>query len=33
MGAPAGLAVASDGALWLADDRNGAIIRIAREGL
>jgi glucose/arabinose dehydrogenase len=31
MGAPAGMAVAADGALWVADDRNGAIIRIARE--
>jgi glucose/arabinose dehydrogenase len=31
MGAPVGLTVASDGALWLADDRNAAILRIAAE--
>jgi len=31
MGAPAGVIVASDGALWVADDRNGAIIRFARD--
>ena len=31
MGAPVGLAVAADGAIWLADDRNGHILRIAKE--
>jgi glucose/arabinose dehydrogenase len=31
MGAPVGLAVAGDGAIWLADDRNAAILRIAAE--
>lgn len=30
MGSPVGLAVARDGAIWVADDRNGAILRIAR---
>jgi glucose/arabinose dehydrogenase len=30
-GAPAGITVARDGALWIADDRNGAILRIAAE--
>jgi glucose/arabinose dehydrogenase len=29
-GAPVGLAVARDGAIWITDDRNGAILRIAR---
>lgn len=28
-GAPVGIAVAQDGAIWVADDRNGAVIRIA----
>lgn len=32
MGAPVGLAVAADGAIWVADDRNGTIIRIAADG-
>jgi glucose/arabinose dehydrogenase len=31
-GAPVGLAVAADGALWIAEDRNGAIIRFAQDG-
>jgi glucose/arabinose dehydrogenase len=30
-GAPVGLSVAGDGALWVADDRNGTILRIARD--
>jgi glucose/arabinose dehydrogenase len=30
-GTPLGLAVAEDGAIWLAEDRNGAILRIARD--
>lgn len=30
-GAPVGLAVATDGAIWVADDRNGAILRLARD--
>lgn len=30
-GAPVGLAVAPDGAIWVADDRNGAILRLARD--
>ena len=30
-GAPAGLTVAPDGAIWVADDKNGAILRIARD--
>jgi len=30
-GAPVGIAIAADGAIWLADDRNAAILRIARE--
>ncbi|CAN5437999.1 hypothetical protein BH10PSE1_BH10PSE1_21410 [soil metagenome] len=30
MGAPVGMAVARDGSIWIADDRNGAILRIAR---
>lgn len=29
-GAPVGLAVTADGAIWVADDRNGTIIRLAR---
>ena len=31
MGAPVGLMVARDGAIWVADDRNGAILRIAAD--
>lgn len=30
-GSPVGLAVAPDGAIWVAEDRNGAILRIARD--
>jgi len=30
-GAPVGMAVTSDGAIWVADDRNGAILRFARD--
>ncbi|WP_231733396.1 MULTISPECIES: sorbosone dehydrogenase family protein [unclassified Phenylobacterium] len=30
-GAPVGLSVAADGAIWIADDRNGAILRLARD--
>lgn len=30
-GAPVGLAVARDGAIWVTDDRNAAILRIARN--
>ncbi|WP_296594949.1 PQQ-dependent sugar dehydrogenase [Phenylobacterium sp.] len=30
-GAPVGMAVAADGAIWVADDRNGAILRFARD--
>lgn len=30
-GSPAGLAVARDGSIWIADDRNAAILRIARD--
>ncbi len=30
MGAPVGLTVATDGSIWVADDRNAAILRIAR---
>ena len=30
MGGPVGLAVARDGSIWIADDRNAAILRIAR---
>lgn len=30
MGSPVGLAVARDGSIWIADDRNAAILRIAR---
>ena len=29
-GSPAGMAVARDGSIWIADDRAGAILRIAR---
>jgi glucose/arabinose dehydrogenase len=29
-GSPVGLAIAPDGAIWVAEDRNGAILRIAR---
>jgi len=31
MGAPLGLAVAKDGAIWVAEDRNATILRIARD--
>jgi glucose/arabinose dehydrogenase len=31
MGAPLGLAVADDGAIWVAEDRNATILRIARD--
>ena len=30
-GAPVGLAIARDGAIWVADDRNAAILRIAAD--
>lgn len=30
-GAPVGMAVAADGAIWVADDRNGAILRFAKD--
>ena len=30
-GSPVGMAVAGDGAIWVADDRAGAVLRIARE--
>jgi glucose/arabinose dehydrogenase len=30
-GAPVGITIARDGALWVADDRNGAILRFAAE--
>jgi glucose/arabinose dehydrogenase len=30
-GAPVGLAVAEDGAIWVADDKNGTILRIASD--
>ncbi|HEX7886223.1 MAG TPA: PQQ-dependent sugar dehydrogenase [Phenylobacterium sp.] len=30
-GAPVGMAVAADGSIWVADDRNGAILRLARD--
>jgi glucose/arabinose dehydrogenase len=30
-GAPLGLAVAEDGAIWVAEDRNATILRIARD--
>jgi glucose/arabinose dehydrogenase len=30
-GSPVGLAVTADGAIWTADDRNGAILRFARD--
>jgi glucose/arabinose dehydrogenase len=30
-GAPVGLAVAPDGAIWVADDRNGTLLRIAAD--
>jgi glucose/arabinose dehydrogenase len=30
-GAPVGVAVAADGAIWVADDRNGTILRFARD--
>lgn len=29
MGAPVGITVASDGAIWIADDRNGHLLRLA----
>lgn len=30
-GAPVGMAVTPDGAIWVADDRNGAILRFAKD--
>ncbi len=30
-GAPVGMAIAPDGALWVADDRNGTLLRLARD--
>jgi glucose/arabinose dehydrogenase len=30
-GSPVGLAVARDGAIWVAEDRNATILRIARD--
>ena len=30
-GAPVGITIARDGAIWVADDRNGAILRIAAD--
>jgi glucose/arabinose dehydrogenase len=30
-GAPVGMAVAPDGAIWVAEDRNGTIVRFARD--
>lgn len=30
-GAPAGVTVAPDGAIWVADDKNGAVVRIAAD--
>jgi glucose/arabinose dehydrogenase len=30
-GSPAGMAVARDGSIWIADDRSAAILRIARD--
>ncbi|PZQ58084.1 MAG: sugar dehydrogenase [Phenylobacterium zucineum] len=30
-GAPVGMAVTADGAIWVADDRNGAILRLAPD--
>lgn len=30
-GAPVGITIARDGALWVADDRNGAILRFAAD--
>ena len=30
-GSPAGMAVARDGSIWIADDRAAAILRIARD--
>ena len=31
MGAPVGLGVAPDGAIWVAEDKNGTILRIAAD--
>ncbi|MFO1012891.1 MAG: PQQ-dependent sugar dehydrogenase [Caulobacteraceae bacterium] len=31
MGTPVGLTVAADGAIWVAEDKNGTILRIARD--
>jgi len=31
LGAPLGLAVAEDGAIWVVEDRNATILRIARD--
>ena len=30
MGAPVGITVARDGSIWVADDRNGAVLRVGR---
>jgi glucose/arabinose dehydrogenase len=30
-GSPVGLAVATDGAIWVAENNNGTILRIARD--
>jgi glucose/arabinose dehydrogenase len=30
-GSPVGMAVSADGAIWVAEDRNGAILRLARD--
>lgn len=30
-GTPVGIAVAADGAIWVADDKNGAILRFSTD--